>query len=129
MNPACCGPLSPHAMRFRRTAFSQATALSELIWLTAFALVRPNDRVLVIGPTYGEYARSATLCHGIVHSLNARQEDRFALDPHEVEEEINRCRPHVVFLCNPNNPTGSFFASELILSWCKQHRCIAVRRG
>ena len=35
--------------------------VSELIWLTALALLRPTDRVLVIGPTYGEYARSVRL--------------------------------------------------------------------
>jgi histidinol-phosphate aminotransferase len=95
--------------------------VSELIWLTALAFVRPNDHVLVLGPTYGEYARSGSLACGIVHNVNARQEHRFAPVPQEIERELNRCLPRIVFLCNPNNPTGGVLANEWILSWCSRH--------
>ncbi len=103
------------------TRFLAGNGVSELIWLTALAFVQPNDRVLVIGPTYGEYARSVSRCGGIVHSLNARQEDRFVLAIPDVEVALNRSRPRLVFLCNPNNPTGSTLAPEAILSWSKRY--------
>src|SRR4051794_24783158 len=38
-----------------------SNGVSELIWLTALAFIQRNDRILIIGPTYGEYARSAAL--------------------------------------------------------------------
>ncbi len=39
---------------------------SELIWLAALAFVRPGSQVLVLGPTYCEYARAAGLMGAIV---------------------------------------------------------------
>ena len=41
--------------------------VSELIWLAALAFVRPGERVLVMGPTYCEYARVAELQGGSRH--------------------------------------------------------------
>jgi histidinol-phosphate aminotransferase len=95
--------------------------VSELIWLTAMAFVRPGDRVLVIGPTYGEYARSALLQGGVVRTWTAREATQFAAVPIEIETEIDRCRPRLVFLCNPNNPTGAAIPPGVISTWAKEH--------
>jgi histidinol-phosphate aminotransferase len=95
--------------------------VSELIWLTAMAFVRPEDRVLVIGPTYGEYARSALLQGGVVSTWTAREETHFAIVPREIETELDHCRPRLVFLCNPNNPTGTAIPPRVISTWTKLH--------
>ncbi|NDJ78122.1 MAG: aminotransferase class I/II-fold pyridoxal phosphate-dependent enzyme, partial [Chloroflexi bacterium] len=34
---------------------------AELLWLIALAFIRPGDHVLIIGPTFDEYARAAAL--------------------------------------------------------------------
>jgi histidinol-phosphate aminotransferase len=95
--------------------------VSELIWLTALAFVQPNERIFVIGPTYGEYARSVTLQSGKLHTWNAREENRFAISTPEIEVQFERCRPAVVFLCNPNNPTGTALAPEQIQVWLMRY--------
>jgi len=95
--------------------------VSELIWLTTMAFVRKGDRVLVIGPTYGEYARSALLQGGVVSTWTAREETHFATVPTEIETAIDRCRPRLVFLCNPNNPTGTAIPPGVISSWARVH--------
>jgi histidinol-phosphate aminotransferase len=94
---------------------------SELIGLTTMAFIRPGDRVLVIGPTYGEYARSARLQGGVVSTWNALQETHFATAPTKIETEIDRCRPRLVFLCNPNNPTGTAIPPGAISTWARCH--------
>jgi threonine-phosphate decarboxylase len=94
---------------------------SELIWLAALAFVRPGDRVLVLGPTYCEYARAAGLMGARVTTWQAREETGFALEPAEIAGCMESLRPQVVFLCNPNNPTGVALPAEAIAAWARQH--------
>jgi threonine-phosphate decarboxylase len=87
---------------------------SELIWLAALAFVRPGDEVLVIGPTYGEYARAATLMGGRVNSWKARAADDFEPDAVAVADQLGWPGPRLVFVCSPNNPTGTTLAPEVL---------------
>jgi len=79
---------------------------TELISLAAQAFVRPDDPVLVVGPTYGEYARAAALVGGRVSTWQASEEDDFTPSVIEIADEVERLEPRVVFVCHPNNPTG-----------------------
>ena len=66
---------------------------AELLWLIALASIRPGDRVAVLGPTFGEYARAARVTGACVRELD-----------HSDLAEPTR----VLFVCNPNNPTGDY---------------------
>jgi L-threonine-O-3-phosphate decarboxylase len=94
---------------------------SELIWLAALAFVRPGSRVLILGPTFGEYARVAGLMGARVWIWQAREETGFAFEPAEIADCLGSLRPRVVFLCNPNNPTGPVLPAEVIAAWARQH--------
>ncbi len=96
--------------------------VSELIWLTALAYVQPGDDVLIIGPTYGEYARAAKLMGGRVTTLLARGEAAFAPDLVEIDSSLKSLRPRLVFICNPNNPTGVALPPREIAIWARQYR-------
>jgi histidinol-phosphate aminotransferase len=85
---------------------------SELISLAAMAFVRPGDGVMVLGPTYGEYARAARLVGGHPTTWPARAEDDFRTDLMAVACSLDRQKPRVVFVCNPNNPTGTLLNAE-----------------
>jgi histidinol-phosphate aminotransferase len=80
---------------------------NELIHLIARALLHPGDSALVIGPTFGEYAQASRLAGASVSAWNARQADGFAIDSAACARLIDRERPRLVWLCNPNNPTGT----------------------
>ncbi len=84
----------------------------ELIWLLALAYLRPGDAVVVIGPTFGEYARAASIHSGRVILYSAREAELFRPDLGEVIQLIQAYRPRLVFLCNPNNPTGHYLERE-----------------
>jgi histidinol-phosphate aminotransferase len=89
----------------------------ELLWLTALAFLRPDDAVLIVGPTFGEYARAAALMGTQHHSWTAQPEEAFRINPEAVLQTLQRLAPRLVFLCNPNNPTGTYLVVDTIMAW------------
>jgi threonine-phosphate decarboxylase len=87
---------------------------NELIHLIARALLEPGDPVLVIGPTYGEYAHASRLASAQVLEVRAGEAARFRLEVEVLELMLARARPRLTWLCAPNNPTGVVVAPETI---------------
>lgn len=79
---------------------------AEIFWLLALAYLAPGDAVLVVGPTFGEYARAARVAGATVVEYRARPEDGFIPNPDELVALARAHGIRMVFLCNPNNPTG-----------------------
>ncbi len=78
---------------------------TEALRLIATACLRPDARVLVLGPAYGEYARVAALQDATVDVCLA---DAPAFDPpyRRLLEAVEDRRPALTFIADPNNPTG-----------------------
>jgi histidinol-phosphate aminotransferase len=81
---------------------------AEIFWLLALAYLNGDDTALTIGPTFAEYARATRLAGARVVEVAARAEDGFRPDWTAVQAAVERERPRLVFLCNPNNPTGTY---------------------
>ena len=81
---------------------------TELIHLLVRALQRPGVRSLIFAPTFGEYETAVALAGGQTAVLRASVADRFRWSISQAVETIERTRPGLVFLCNPNNPTGHY---------------------
>jgi histidinol-phosphate aminotransferase len=92
----------------------------ELLHLIALAYIRPGDDVLIIGPTYAEYARSSMAMGARCMLCHAVAETGFAVPAGMIVHRLRRLNPRVVYLCNPNNPTGQFLAPEVIDAWARQ---------
>lgn len=93
---------------------------AELIYSVCGAL-RPK-RAAETAPTFLEYglALEQVGCH--VERYTLRQENGFALDE-GILPFLREKKPEVLFLCNPNNPTGRRIAPDLlerILTLCGQ---------
>ena len=90
---------------------------TEIIHLLARAYVgSPADGVepaaLLLTPTYSEYGGAVAVSGGQVHTLDAtRHADGFGWDVGLTAERIHSERPALVFVCNPNNPTGALIGS------------------
>ncbi|MEA4908710.1 MAG: histidinol-phosphate transaminase [Anaerolineaceae bacterium] len=78
---------------------------AELIWLVAQARLGPGRQALVLGPAFGEYRRAAQAVGARVEEVRAGPPD-FRPPLVQLAGEIARVRPELVFVCNPNNPTG-----------------------
>jgi threonine-phosphate decarboxylase len=85
-------------------------------------------KVMVTAPTFSDYERSA-LSNGseIIHYMLS-PEKGFSLDSGFIEA-VRRAQPDMVFICNPNNPTGRLTEARLmekLLGCCQQIGAVAV---
>jgi histidinol-phosphate aminotransferase len=90
---------------------------TELVWLVALAFVRVGDTVVLVGPTFGEYTRAAVLMGACLQQYTARRAEGFCVVPEAITQLLQQRQPRLVFLCNPNNPTGTFVAPDSIAHW------------
>jgi histidinol-phosphate aminotransferase len=83
---------------------------ADLIYQLATAYVRPGDQVLIVAPTFGEYAAAAAMMGAeVVHHWLQHAPDGFALDTERLTRDVQRHQPRMLFLCSPNNPTGTYY--------------------
>jgi threonine-phosphate decarboxylase len=75
---------------------------TELIYLIPRAF-KPR-RALILNPTFSEYEKSLLAAGCAVRSLPLHEEEQFRVSPREVSGLLSRV--DMLFLCNPNNPTG-----------------------
>ncbi len=82
----------------------------ELLYILCHVM-KPRT-ALVMAPTFSEYERAARAAGATIvyHALAADQE--FAVNVAELICQIKSTRPHIIFLCNPNNPTGCLMKQE-----------------
>ena len=85
---------------------------TELIHLTARAYLDADDSAVIFAPTFGEFEASCSMQDSKVISIAAREHNGFAWDIADAARLIAKQSPSVVFLCNPNNPTGHYLSKE-----------------
>jgi threonine-phosphate decarboxylase len=78
---------------------------SELIYLAARAFGHAGGSALIVGPTFGEYTRAAVAATLVPDTLSAT-EPGFEPPIGALLATIGAATSPVVFICNPNNPTG-----------------------
>ena len=81
---------------------------TELIHLLARASLKPSQGCLILAPTFGEYEAAASIVGAEVVLFHANEAHGFQWSVDNAIEEIGQAQPRIVFLCNPNNPTGTY---------------------
>jgi threonine-phosphate decarboxylase len=85
---------------------------AEAIFLAAALLARHGvNRAAIVQPTFGEYQR-ACRHYGIAAEPLALMGERFTLDEARTAEAM--CDAGALFLCRPNNPTGTLIERGVI---------------
>lgn len=70
--------------------------------------------VFQLTPTYGEYTGACRQAGAVVSSFEATSNPSFCWDIVKAAQRIIQERPRLVFVCNPNNPTGVYLGLEEI---------------
>lgn len=88
-----------------------ANGASELIHAICNA-IKPK-RALLVAPGFSGYLRALQAVASQIHMWNLSRQDAFVVDERFVRE-IEMIRPDIVFLTNPNNPTGRMVAQSVL---------------
>ena len=81
---------------------------TELIRLLALAYLDAGDPCLILEPTFGEYRAAAGLAGARISALYAGPTSGFCPDLDACVRLAREVRPRLTYLCNPNNPTGTY---------------------
>jgi len=98
---------------------------AELIYLIVKAL-SPKS-VLIPAPAFSEYEKAAKLNKVKSIFLHSREKEDFKTDPEKLL--ISASEVDLIFLCNPNNPTGFLFSKDelmRLLLICEERDCALV---
>ena len=81
-------------------------------WIFAIPRVIRPRRVLILAPTYADYADASRAVGAEVDYFLTRAEENFEPDLAALRQRIPD--HEIVFICNPNNPTGVFLKQEIL---------------
>jgi histidinol-phosphate aminotransferase len=100
---------------------------NEVLQTLLLAYGGPGRRALMFEPTYALHAQIA---RGTATEVVAGERGAgYAIDPAEAAAAIARERPSVVFVCSPNNPTGTVETRatvEAVLDACEANGALLV---
>ena len=82
-----------------------ANGSNEVLQTVLLTFAGPGRRVATFEPTYQLHSHIARITGAEV--VEGERAADFSLDLDEVRRVVARHRPHVTFLCSPNNPTGT----------------------
>lgn len=99
---------------------------SDLIYRLVGAL-RPSS-AMIIAPTFSDYEAALQQNNVLVRHHLLYPEDNFQIKK-DILVEIERQKPELLFICNPNNPVGNLVEPTLLLEiidCCQRINCIVV---
>jgi histidinol-phosphate aminotransferase len=77
-----------------------------------------GDPILVLGPTYDNFRLTSEAQGAIVHYFN--YDNEFKLEEEHFINSIKKLSPSLVYICNPNNPSGNLLDRDFLISLLNQ---------
>lgn len=96
----------------------------ELIYLLLHLFLDKGDKVLIHTPTFSMYSQYAAIIGAQTAEYKTNEE--FDIDVYAFREAIELEKPKVIFICNPNNPTGRALDVQQIEFLIKGFEGIAI---
>ncbi|HBF39010.1 MAG TPA: histidinol-phosphate transaminase [Firmicutes bacterium] len=88
----------------------------EILTLIAEVLIEPGAESIIPAPTFGWYQTITKAMGGKVIQVPLKNH---GIDLESIQEKLNQSTK-IIWLCNPNNPTGTIFTKDLIEKFLKQ---------
>ncbi len=88
----------------------------ELIFLLTATFLNAGEEAVIPQPTFGEYAAAVKLAGGVVRPVLL---DNFCLDLDACLEAVSE-RTKLIFICNPNNPTGTIVQADSLRAFMER---------
>lgn len=84
---------------------------NELLKLLAMTFLNPGDEIIMPKPSFGEYIRTAVLCDATAKAVPLTED--YVCDLPAMVAAIGS-KTKIVYICNPNNPTGTVVDKRLL---------------
>lgn len=78
---------------------------NDLIYLITRSIVKREDKVTIVEPTFTEYRKAVMNQGGKIETIRLREQDDYRFNLKYPEYEIKK-DTKLIFLCSPNNPSG-----------------------
>ena len=98
----------------------------QIIEYLAKLFLEPGDAILVPAPSFSMYATSAVLNRGVAIAFELDPEQDFAFPVEQILERMREEQPKILFICTPNNPTGTGIKREQLIRILEQADCIVA---
>ncbi|MBB6479072.1 pyridoxal phosphate-dependent aminotransferase [Spirochaeta isovalerica] len=85
---------------------------SQGIHLIGQAFLDEKSNVLISGPAYSQYRKISELRKSSVEEITSLADDDFRPPVERIITKIKENRPGIFWICNPNNPTGTYVVNE-----------------
>ncbi|MCV6574414.1 MAG: aminotransferase class I/II-fold pyridoxal phosphate-dependent enzyme [Cohaesibacter sp.] len=92
--------------------FFSANSGVETLALIEEALINPNERAIICPPCFGAYRSSLGNRNALIDMVPLKG-DQYEVDVEGLLSAITK-DTRLVYLCNPNNPTGTFFGQDIL---------------
>ncbi|MDC7125364.1 MAG: histidinol-phosphate transaminase [Spirochaetales bacterium] len=103
--------------------------ISQGIFLLCQTLSSHYKKSIIIGPTYSEYEKGSKAAGMEIIRLNSSAKSNFCPDIEKLQKTIIQKPYSIIWICNPNNPTGTLLNKEstkLIHDACEKSGSILV---
>lgn len=84
----------------------------------ARTFLEASDEVLIVGPTYDNFR---VTCQSESYSISFFFNEDVKADVSKIDKAIYEKEPKLVYICNPNNPTGTIYTKEEIKMLLENH--------
>lgn len=88
------------------------------------AFIEPGDKILAPHPSFSMYSLSNHLNHGITINYELNEDFSYPID--SIIELYHQYQPKIVFICTPNNPTGSVIEKDQLIKLLNVIKCPVV---
>ncbi|MEX0289328.1 MAG: histidinol-phosphate transaminase [Flavobacteriaceae bacterium] len=96
---------------------------TEGLKLAGLTYAKDGGEVIAADPTFQSMLRYAEHFRGKAHRVPV--DDNLGHDLEAMAQKINK-KTGIIFLCNPNNPTGTLIAKDALVDFCTSHDNKAV---
>ncbi len=91
--------------------FASSDGLHEYIIRAFF---NPGDVITLLSPTYDNFRAVSESVGAKIDYYVLSEERGFKFDVSLFEAHINKIKPRIVYICNPNNPTGTVISASIL---------------
>jgi threonine-phosphate decarboxylase len=86
-------------------------------FIYSIPLCLSTKRAMILGPTYSDYADACSMHNIRFEYIIAQESQGFKADINLIKKQVKGF--DTVFICNPNNPTGTLYTADEIESLCR----------